>query len=119
MREIKIIAAAEDAGARIDKYISEQEDLSRSRVQALLAEGSILVNQNAVKANYKVKADDCITAVFNDEMEMEARPEILLQEIKAGHLSTDCCITVRIFPESMVHCVRESCIALIRIQRDC
>lgn len=27
MREIKIIAAAEDAGARIDKYISEQEDL--------------------------------------------------------------------------------------------
>lgn len=28
MREIKIIAAAEDAGARIDKYISEQEDLS-------------------------------------------------------------------------------------------
>ena len=49
MREIKIIAAAEDAGARIDKYISEQEDLSRSRVQALLAEGSILVNQNAVQ----------------------------------------------------------------------
>ncbi len=72
MREIKIIAAAEDAGARIDKYISEQDDLSRSRVQALLAEGSILVNQNAVKANYKVKADDCITAVFNDEMEMVA-----------------------------------------------
>lgn len=144
MREIKIIAAAEDAGARIDKYISEQEDLSRSRVQALLAEGSILVNQNAVKANYKVKADDCITAVFNDEMEMEARPEKMELDVRyededvivinkpknivvhpaAGnqsgtHLSTDCCITVRIFPESMVHCVRESCIALIRIQRDC
>lgn len=34
MREIKIIAAAEDAGARIDKYISEQEDLSRSRAGA-------------------------------------------------------------------------------------
>ena len=82
MREIKIIAAAEDAGARIDKYISEQEDLSRSRVQALLAEGSILVNQNAVKANYKVKADDCITAVFNDEMEMEARPEKMELDVR-------------------------------------
>ena len=82
MREIKIIAAAEDAGARIDKYISEQEDLSRSRVQALLAEGSILVNQNAVKANYKVKADDCITAVFNDEMEMEARPEKIELDVR-------------------------------------
>ena len=82
MREIKIIAAAEDAGARIDKYISEQEDLSRSRVQALLAAGSILVNQNAVKANYKVKADDCITAVFNDEMEMEARPEKMELDVR-------------------------------------
>ena len=38
MREIKIIAAAEDAGARIDKYISEQEDLSRSRVRCWLRE---------------------------------------------------------------------------------
>lgn len=75
MREIEIIVAAEDAGARIDKFLSEQEDLSRSRVQALLAEGSILVNQAAVKANYRVKANDHITACFDDEMEMEARPE--------------------------------------------
>ena len=51
MREIKIIAAAEDAGARIDKYISEQEDLSRSRVQALLAEGSILVDRKSTRLN--------------------------------------------------------------------
>ena len=143
MREIKIIAAAEDAGARIDKTSVNRRIYPAAGCRCWLVEGSILVNQNAVKANYKVKADDCITAVFNDEMEMEARPEkmeldvryededvivinkpkilscILLQEIKAGHFVNGLLYHCKDLSESMAHCVRESCIALIRIQRDC
>ena len=82
MREIDIIAAAEDAGVRIDKYISEQEELSRSRVQSLLQEGLILVNEKPAKANYKVKAQDHITACFDDEMELEARPEAMELDVR-------------------------------------
>ncbi|MFR6489545.1 MAG: S4 domain-containing protein, partial [Clostridium sp.] len=82
MREIDIIAAAEDAGVRIDKYISEQEELSRSRVQSLLQEGLILVNEKPAKANYKVKAQDHITACFDDEMELEARPEPMELDVR-------------------------------------
>ena len=41
MREINLVVQGEDCPARIDKYISEHETLSRSRVQALLSEGRI------------------------------------------------------------------------------
>ena len=57
-------------------------------MQDLLAEGSILVNQAAVKANYKVKANDHITACFDDEMEMEARPEKM--ELDVRYEDEDC-----------------------------
>lgn len=75
MREINLVVQDEDCPSRIDKFISEQETLSRSRVQALLSEGLILVNGTTCKANYKVKANDKITASFEDEMEMEAQSE--------------------------------------------
>lgn len=75
MREIKLVVQSEDCPSRIDKYISEHETLSRSRVQALLNEGLILVNGASCKANYKVKEHDEITACFHDVMEMEAQSE--------------------------------------------
>ena len=76
MREIDVIVTEEEAFQRIDKYISEKEDdLSRSRVQQLLQEGIVCVNGNACKSNYKIKPKDHITAVFCDEIEMEAKPE--------------------------------------------
>lgn len=75
MREIDIIVERDHCPSRIDKFISEQEDLSRSRVQSLLAEGFILVNGGHAKSNYKVKENDVIHACFEDEMEMEAQSE--------------------------------------------
>ena len=42
-----------DSGQRIDKLISSKcEELSRSRVQALIDEGLVTVNQKNVKANF-------------------------------------------------------------------
>lgn len=83
MRKIDLCVSEEDAFQRIDKYISEkEEDLSRSRVQQLLQEGIICVNDNSAKANYKVKAMDHITASFDDEMELEAQPEKMDLDIR-------------------------------------
>ena len=83
MREIDVIVTEEEAFQRIDKYISEKEDdLSRSRVQQLLQEGIVCVNGNACKANYKIKPKDHITAVFCDEIEMEAKPEQMDLDIR-------------------------------------
>ena len=45
---------------RIDKYLTEKTDLSRSKIQKLIDEGKILVNGNEVSSNYKVKLNDKI-----------------------------------------------------------
>lgn len=76
MREIDIVVKEEDCLDRIDKYISEkEEDLSRSRVQQLIGEGCVFVNEELCKAKYKVKANDHIFMSFEDQMDMEATPE--------------------------------------------
>ena len=83
MREIDLVVLQEDANKRIDKYVAEkEEDLSRSRVQQLLDEKLILVNGQPSKANYKVKENDHIEANFEDEMEMEAKPEPMDLDIR-------------------------------------
>ena len=45
---------------RIDKYLTEKTDLSRSKIQKLIDEGKNLVNGNEVSSNYKVKLNDKI-----------------------------------------------------------
>lgn len=45
---------------RIDKYINDNYNLTRSKVQKLLKEEKILVNNKKVKASYQLKKDDII-----------------------------------------------------------
>lgn len=50
---------------RIDKFLfNKLEGTSRSRIQAAASAGSILVNNSAVKSNYKVKPLDVISIVL-------------------------------------------------------
>lgn len=46
---------------RIDKYLVKKVDLSREKIQDLVKNGLILVNNETVKANYIVKENDEIT----------------------------------------------------------
>ena len=50
----------EEVNKRIDSYLSEKLDLSRSRVQKLIKEEKILVNGKKISANYKVIIQDKI-----------------------------------------------------------
>ena len=52
---------------RIDKYLSDELDLSRSKIAKLIKEEKILVNGKVVSASYKVKQDDIVTV--NDELD--------------------------------------------------
>ena len=54
--EIKVC----DDGIRIDKYLVDKVDLSRSKIQKLIADGTILVNNKKVDNNYKVVINDLI-----------------------------------------------------------
>ena len=43
---------------RIDQYLTEKLNLSRSKVQKLIKDKNVLVNGKIVSASYKVKLDD-------------------------------------------------------------
>ncbi|MDG5799116.1 RluA family pseudouridine synthase [Marinilabiliaceae bacterium ANBcel2] len=62
---------------RIDKFLSNRiENASRSKIQQAAEAGSLLANNIAVKANYKVKANDIITVVMSyPPREIEIIPE--------------------------------------------
>ncbi|PJJ28118.1 RluA family pseudouridine synthase [Lacrimispora celerecrescens] len=72
----EFIVAPEEAGVRIDRYLSDQcQDISRSYLQKLLKEQSVLVEEKPVKTNYKVNAGDRISLTLPEIREPEIMPE--------------------------------------------
>jgi len=71
MMEIKVI---DNDGIRLDKFLMDKLDVSRSKVQKLIDNDNILVNGKVCKASYVVKLDDMIEikSMDNEEMVVEA-----------------------------------------------
>ena len=65
----------ESEGERIDSYISQIEDFSRSRVQNLIDSKDILVNGKEVSKSYKLKENDIISINIPDNTECETKAE--------------------------------------------
>ena len=71
-----IVVSDEDELIRIDKYISEAGfDLTRSRIQSLISDGNITVNDKTVKANYKVRENDLIKIIIPDAVPVDIPAE--------------------------------------------
>lgn len=49
-----------DIGKRIDKYLGETTDYTRSKIQKMIENGNVIVNNNKVKASYILKENDNI-----------------------------------------------------------
>ncbi len=56
-----MIVEINDSGKRIDKYLNENTEYTRSKIQKMIENGNILVNNIKVKDSYKVKENDYIT----------------------------------------------------------
>ncbi|MCG4456826.1 RluA family pseudouridine synthase [Erysipelothrix rhusiopathiae] len=56
------IITSKTLGLRIDHFLNEHLDLSRSKIASMIKDGTILCNDMPTKANYKTKLNDCITA---------------------------------------------------------
>lgn len=73
-----------EAGARIDKYLSDVTEYSRSRIQALCADGFVSVNGDVVKGSYKIQENDrivlCVPPVQESTMQAENIPLDILYE---------------------------------------
>ena len=62
-----ILSVEDNEDLRIDKYLSEKLDLSRSKIQKLMKDEKILVNGKVVSNSYSVKMDDVIEV--NDQLD--------------------------------------------------
>ena len=68
-----MIKVIDKEGLRIDKYLSSELDLSRSKIQKLIKEDKVVVNGKITNSSYAVKIDDEIE--INDEMDYEINIE--------------------------------------------
>ncbi len=61
---ILISVAAEDAGKRLDQFLAARlESVSRARVQEMIAEGKVLVNDAPAKASLKLRGGERISVL--------------------------------------------------------
>lgn len=58
---------------RIDQYLTEELDISRSKVQRLIKEEKVIVNDKVITNNYKVKLNDIIEV--KDDLDFEINIE--------------------------------------------
>ena len=88
----------ENEDLRIDRWLGECTDLSRTRIQELAKEGKILVNGKAVRSSYKVQLNDEIVCDVPEDETADIVPEDIPLEI----LYEDADIIVVNKPKGMV-----------------
>lgn len=72
----------EDAGKRVDRFLSERmSGISRSRLQKLITEDHLLVDERKVKVSYRLKAEDALEFILPEAQELIPKPEDLPLEI--------------------------------------
>ena len=76
MKNLKLYVSSETAGARIDKWLSDNiDDLSRSSIQRMLKENNILINSQSVSKNYKLQTNDVIDINIPEPKELDVIPQ--------------------------------------------
>ncbi len=73
---LKIAVEADDAGLRLDRVVANRcPQLSRTRVQELIAGGLVLLNGKSAKDSHKVRAGDAIEVVPEERPALRAEAE--------------------------------------------
>lgn len=86
------------AGERIDRFLSDSQDLTRSFLQKILKEGEVIVNGKSVKSNYKLRKGDRIEFEIPEAVE----PDIVAEDIPLSILYEDADVLVVDKPKGMV-----------------
>ena len=99
MEQREFVVAQETAGQRIDRFLSgEDTGLSRSALQALVADGHVQCNGKTVAKSLKLKAGDTVLLEIPDAKPIEAVP----QEIPLDIVYEDAHLLVVNKPKGMV-----------------
>lgn len=86
------------AGERIDRFLADSQDLTRSFLQKILKEGEVIVNGKSVKANYKLRKGDRIEFEIPEAVE----PDIVAEDIPLSILYEDADVLAVDKPKGMV-----------------
>ena len=70
-----LTVSADDVGKRVDAYVSENAELTRSAAAKLLESGDITVNGRDVAKNYKLRTGDTVEIEFPEPVSDKAEPE--------------------------------------------
>lgn len=81
MARLEIKVNEEDKGLRIDSFLANSSDLSRSQIQKLIEEGRVLVNNETTVSRYKVNPEDFITAEYLEQTPTEIKPKDIALDI--------------------------------------
>lgn len=71
----------EDTGKRIDVFLSEETDITRSAIQKYIEQGHINVNGDPTQKNYKLRTGDIIYMDIPEPAEIDILPENIPLEI--------------------------------------
>lgn len=95
----KYFMVENEEGMRLDVYLAEEiEDISRSRIQKLIKDGNVTVNEKPVKANYRLLLGDRVSIVIPEAK----APDILPENIPLDILYEDSDVIVVNKPKQMV-----------------
>ena len=81
MARLEIKVNEEDKGIRIDSFLANSSDLSRSQIQKLIEEGRVLVNNETTVSRYKVNPGDFITAECLEQTPTDIKPKDIALDI--------------------------------------
>ena len=83
MQRFELSAEAEDAGARLDKWLTEQPevDLTRSAVAKLIEQCSVSVNGKNVSKSCKLCRGDAVTIEIPDPVGLDVLPQDIPVEV--------------------------------------
>ena len=71
----EFVVSIEESGKRIDNYLMEKMGISRSKVQSMIENKQVLVNDKETKNSYKIKENDIVKSEEYIEEEIKAVPE--------------------------------------------
>ena len=81
MARLEIKVNEEYKGLRIDSFLANSSDLSRSQIQKLIEEGRVLVNNETTVSRYKVNPGDFITAEYLEQTPTDIKPKDIALDI--------------------------------------
>ena len=92
----------QEAGERLDRWLSRRLQISRNQIQLYLKQGHILLNEKKAKPSYKLSAGDQLSITIPPPPSTEVLPEAIPLDIRYIDEEVNNKVTVQLFKDSLL-----------------